>query len=1629
MVRLTGLAEWNRNSVPFSAFGIARGRDPKVVIYARPEGVHHPVARVLAGALLMAMLVLGLLGYPPQAKSQVAEWRDVTGLPALNGTDATGRAAPAPLDVELDGSYPLSVSTTPTLAWRGVPAGAGAQVEFRITTLAEKNPKTIWSRSVAVGTDRTAKAKVPGGVLAQGRTYAWSASSLSAPAVRTALHGVTVDVQRSGSQPVFTAGNLAVTEGTGELVYTYQGPSMSSLAGPIGWTLVHRPTNTPQKGLPNGWRLVVTGTTGWESIRLNDDGSVTLATGTGVSVTYTKRGDNQWEPQIGRYNTAGEATLLTQNADGTFSATDGNRMMTVFSKPTLNANGFPVRVWALDTPAPQVQWEDGRVVSVTDPVTGNPIAFLYSGDEGCTSEVDPGFVRAPMGMLCGTIDATGDVVMLEYVRTPAGVQIGRIVNGLGMGVYAQSSDIGWDDSGRIAEVRDPLAASAMASGKVGGLDEQDPRVLTQVAYDAQGRVASLTAPAGLISGGTQTAQREERPKAVFSYAPFTVRTAGVSTPAGFDRRDFLDPVTLQIQRQIDLSGNVVTTTYDASGSPVRVVDGSSGTVTETRYGKHGKPIEQLGPTKGRLDAPTAPRTTTAYDEDEQGRAWKGLGVKYWDNAGFNGAPVGGSTGPQIGGSTPASLSFNWASSPTGRSGAWAARMNGVFVAPADGAYQFETQTSARLWINGRICAPDCSAALGAGDPASIQVDVAAPAGGTAGVKVMVSGPDGRQVPLPSSQLRPNYGLATSSTVRENTGSGVRDLVTKMVYDPVTTQLLKTISPSGATITRTYEPYNPANGQWGRSTSVTDASGKTTTSAHFGANETAADCSGQQIPQDGQVKSVTLPDGQVVTGTNVPGAGPIKAADGASIACGTVLAGDAGFATTTSGLGASVTQTTLPMVGGDPLANAVTTATGDGASTELTRVDTNGQVWKSVDAHGTTTVRQWDALTGNLTRLVETTAEGQSRTTEYTYTPGGENATVTVNGHLLIRNEYASNGTLLRSVLGNGAVQTFELDQNNNGRRITTAFPDGTTLVESMVHSPSGRLLSRTLAGPSGTSTYTYDYNADGRLVDTTLTGSIPTSETRWQSAYTGPDGANGNRASQTVTAADGTQTTTRFAYGADNRLLNSTDPKVGTIEYDAAGRATRIGGVALSYDSAGHLLSAADGKRAYHFSEAGTTTTLTQTVAGETTTLTATVSGESLVLDADRRIDAQVVSPARGVNVVLDENGVPARWVYDDSLGNGTWSSAGDRAPTKTQLYSPDGSEVGVVRTSTATPVGLMLDAMGWQNGSGVTHLRLSTPISIVGDRSYTPAAGRWLQADPTVGGSMNAYEYAIGDPINVSDSTGNAPVGWIIGSVAAVVTGVLIGTLTFGIGVGGVLGYGYAAFAAQIGLGLVSGAIEGVVAEVVTQLVDGTSWRDLNWASVGISAGIGAGAGALGGAIGGYMAKIKLPGKQLRLMAADSAGTATQASRMKAYDAVWSKHVKSSANHWEGPVSPGRRVNFNNMFTKRSWKTNPARAAAAEAKAGAGLSFDDVLSDKWKWAADGNAGNATKLVSGGGQDFTESLVANQQRRKISNTLTASESSVDIDALLGNIKLNSGKAFRAMDDVRTLQKRSFLGPV
>jgi hypothetical protein len=82
----------------------------------------------------------------------------------------------------------------------------------------------------------------------------------------------------------------------------------------------------------------------------------------------------------------------------------------------------------------------------------------------------------------------------------------------------------------------------------------------------------------------------------------------------------------------------------------------------------------------------------------------------------------------------------------------------------------------------------------------------------------------------------------------------------------------------------------------------------------------------------------------------------------------------------------------------------------------------------------------------------------------------------------------------------------------------------------------------------------------------------------------------------------------------------------------------------------------------------------------------------------------------------------------------------------------------------------------------------------------------------------MNAYEYAVGDPINITDPSGQFGIWDLTGAIVATVAGIALGALTFGTGTFAGLG-----LAGTILLGAAIGAVSGALGNVAQTLVDGT--------------------------------------------------------------------------------------------------------------------------------------------------------------------------------------------------------------
>jgi hypothetical protein len=59
-----------------------------------------------------------------------------------------------------------------------------------------------------------------------------------------------------------------------------------------------------------------------------------------------------------------------------------------------------------------------------------------------------------------------------------------------------------------------------------------------------------------------------------------------------------------------------------------------------------------------------------------------------------------------------------------------------------------------------------------------------------------------------------------------------------------------------------------------------------------------------------------------------------------------------------------------------------------------------------------------------------------------------------------------------------------------------------------------------------------------------------------------------------------------------------------------------------------------------------------------------------------------------------------------------------------------------------------------------------------MGSRSYIPQLGRFLQPDPSPGGSANAYAYTHGNPVNETDLSGAWSLNETSGGLSSVGTG-----------------------------------------------------------------------------------------------------------------------------------------------------------------------------------------------------------------------------------------------------------------
>jgi len=494
---------------------------------------------------------------------------------------------------------------------------------------------------------------------------------------------------------------------------------------------------------------------------------------------------------------------------------------------------------------------------------------------------------------------------------------------------------------------------------------------------------------------------------------------------------------------------------------------------------------------------------------------RGLRVSYYNNATLSGSPALFSLGV-LGGSGDGSVNADWglgSPDPSVVVDNFSLRMTGTITFPGPGTYTLQTLSDdgARVWVNDVNVVDDwlshgatalqgnAPITIAAGDPLTRRIRVEYFEGGGPGSVALNWSINGAAaVVVPGSALRPDYGLATSTTTDDSvpTGSGLPAASapttttstgygsTPWLGTPATT----TIDPAGLalTTTLTYEPVAATANSWLRrlnralpsaAATPTDAS-KTTTSTYYTDTETiaAATCG---VPagthEYGFPKTATTPTPASGTATVTQ-----YVYDLLGRLAGTKRTGDIGWScnyfdargritsqyfpdartvtsTNAQGISSTVTTDTSRTVtygyssdgtsAGDPLTTWVTDSAVSGSPKVTTVSDLLGRTASSTDVWGTTTKPSYDQATGRVTSINVAPPGptpgtlGTPSIVGYTYDLDGKVTKETVDGTTVATPAYDSNQLLASIAYGNGSsLNAVARDQTGASTGLTWAFP-------------------------------------------------------------------------------------------------------------------------------------------------------------------------------------------------------------------------------------------------------------------------------------------------------------------------------------------------------------------------------------------------------------------------------------------------------------------------------------------------------------------------------------------------------------------------------------------------------------
>ncbi|WP_406115500.1 DNRLRE domain-containing protein [Kitasatospora purpeofusca] len=1275
---------------------------------------------------------------PADNRSEAVPYVFHVGAGGITGiTDGQRTPARLPLTAEADASrfdaVTFSWRRSDADAWAPIPladvsAGGGPVAAWPVALTGGAGPALTWTATATVNPDGAVQVRAdftgPGGAAASGdalkvvvdRTADVSASTSVGPGSVNLLTG---NYTLSGTDASFF--DMAVTRTAGSRVPD-AGARQDGQVAIFG------------KEWLSGTVATRTNPT-YTAVRRTSDTSVDLVTKTGTQVRFTANAAaDGWVAEPGS-----EELTLTGGFAGTFTLSGTDGTVTTFARVDPSATAWTVTTSLSDGLADSttevvseaVTAPDGRtlarprrIIAATSAVTlgaceANPAT------RGCrVLEFD--YAKASTGTVAVPGDHAGQVSTIRLWATAPGATVSTPTE---VARYA------YDDLGRLRETWDPRIS---------------PALKTAYAYDGAGHVTGLT-PAGQLPW-------------TFGYG-----RAGGSAAAG-------DGMLLSVSRptltpgSADQTDGTATTTVvygvpvTGSRAPYNLGAGATATWGQTDNPTDATAVFPADQVPASSDGPAL--AASAYTRaavsylDASGRlvdsAQPGGGISAAEFDRF-GNPVRQLTAANRALALGANVADRAVLADLGIIGLPSAERARLLSTQraygADGTRETETVDPlhrvalAADLVDGGTTVAAVGNQIAARTRTVKEYDAGRPTDGTAVTRDQVTRT------TVGAQPRSNQALFADSRV---TGTGydwTKGLATGTTQDPDGLNLTRTTAyDAQGRVTRTTQPASTG----------TDA-GATVTTYYTG--DGTGPCGGK--PEWADSVCTTGPAAGITGGGGNPAQLPTKTseyglyrqptrltetADGVTRT--TVHAYDAAgrptTVTVTGGTGAAVPAVTT---GYDPSTGQATTTATTGNGTVTRAFDRLGRQTSYTDADGAVTTTTYDALN----RAATVTDSAPSSTT-YVYDtaidPRGvlTSTADSVAGTFTVR--YDADGTAVTQGLPGGYTARQSTDPTGTPTSLTyTRDSDGLVFMADAVATTVHDEWTNHTGSTGQSSAQTFGYDAVGRLVSATDTiNGVCTSRTY------GYDRDSNRTAQSSTAAAPGADCTTTggtsaaHTYDSADRL---TDPGYG---YDAFGRTTaQPGGVTNGYYANDLVQAQATPtarqtwtldpmlRRRGWTAETGNAGTWTQT-------------GSKLNHYGDDGDNPRWIVENTGTGAVV-------RSVSSAGGGLGaTTSSTGDAVLALTNLHN----DIAVLLplTGGAAPTVLRYDEFGnpaesqpparygWL-GAGQRSAETPTGNILMGARLYQPSIGRFLQSDPVLYGSANAYDYADQNPLTYADPSG----------------------------------------------------------------------------------------------------------------------------------------------------------------------------------------------------------------------------------------------------------------------------------